>query len=49
MRLGRPLPASPLLQVAVPSDKGFLSREELRQQVGEWLDELPREPGLLKI
>lgn len=43
------MPASPLLQISIPSEKGFLTREELRQQLNQWLDELPNEPVLLKI
>lgn len=43
------MPASPLLQIEVPSEKGFLSREELRSRMTDWLDELPSEPVLLNI
>lgn len=43
------MPATPLLQVAVPGGKGFLNQQELRQQMSEWLDELPSEPVLLRI
>lgn len=43
------LPASPMLQIQLPSESGFLSREELRDQLTEWLDELPSEPVLVKI
>jgi len=43
------MPASPLLQIQFPPENGFLSREELRRQMTEWLDELPSEPVLVKI
>jgi hypothetical protein len=43
------MPASPLLQIALPREDGFVSREELRRQLTEWLDELPSEPALLKF
>jgi hypothetical protein len=43
------MPASPLLEIRFPADDGFLSREELRRQMTEWLDELPSEPVLVKI
>ena len=32
-----------------PFEKGFLSREDLRFQMTEWIDELPGEPCLLKF
>lgn len=40
---------SPYLQVAMPTETGFLSREDLRYRLVEWLDELPNDPVLLKI
>ncbi|HEX9961966.1 MAG TPA: DUF6079 family protein [Pyrinomonadaceae bacterium] len=43
------MPASPLLQIGFPPENGFLSREDLRRQMTEWLDELPSEPVLVKI
>jgi Family of unknown function (DUF6079) len=43
------MPASPLLEIQFPPENGFLSREELRRQMTEWLDELPSEPVLVKI
>lgn len=43
------LPTSPLMQIKFPSDEGFLSHDELRLRVNNWLEELPREPVLLKI
>lgn len=43
------LPTAPLLQISLPGDESFLSREELRLQLNEWLEDLPNEPVLLKI
>lgn len=43
------LPTAPLLQISLPSDESFLSREELRVQLNDWLEDLPNEPVLLKI
>ncbi|MCY7374925.1 MAG: DUF6079 family protein [Pyrinomonadaceae bacterium] len=43
------LPTAPLLQITLPSDESFLSREELRVQLNDWLEGLPNEPVLLKI
>jgi hypothetical protein len=43
------LPTSPLMQIKFPTDEGFLSHDELRLRVNNWLEELPREPVLLKI
>ncbi len=43
------LPTAPLLQITLPSDESFLSREELRVQLNDWLEDLPNEPVLLKI
>ncbi len=43
------LPTSPMMQIKFPSDEGFLSHDELRMRVNNWLEELPREPVLLKI
>jgi hypothetical protein len=40
---------SPLLLVKVPTDVGFQSREELRDQLTGWLNELPSDPCLLKV
>jgi hypothetical protein len=37
------------MQIKFPSDEGFLSHDELRLRVNNWLEELPREPVLLKI
>ncbi len=43
------LPTAPLLQITLPGDESFLSREELRLQLNDWLEDLPNEPVLLKI
>ncbi len=43
------LPTSPLMQIKFPNDEGFVSHDELRMRVNNWLEELPREPVLLKI
>lgn len=43
------MPSAPLLQINYPTESGFLTREELRLQLQEWLNELPSEPVLLKI
>jgi len=43
------LPTSPLISVNFLSEEGFLSRDELSLQIGDWLDNLPNEPALLKI
>lgn len=43
------LPTAPLLQISLPGDESFLSREELRLQLNDWLEDLPNEPVLLKI
>lgn len=43
------LPASPLLQLKMPTTQNFVNREDLRQIVNEWLDELPNEPALFKV
>lgn len=48
-RVVQAVPAAPLLQVTLPAETGFLSREELRYRLNEWLDELPNDPVLLKI
>lgn len=40
---------TPFLQVSIPSENGFLSREELRYRLTEWINELPSEPVLLKV
>ncbi len=43
------LPTSPLVSVAAPNEESFLSADELRYQVNDWLDNLPGEPVLLKF
>ncbi|HLM01777.1 MAG TPA: DUF6079 family protein, partial [Pyrinomonadaceae bacterium] len=43
------MPASPMLEIDLPSESGFISREQLRSRLIEWLDELPSEPVLLKL
>ncbi|MCY7348977.1 MAG: hypothetical protein LH614_22535 [Pyrinomonadaceae bacterium] len=43
------LPTSPLISVSPPTEDSFLSGEELRYQVNDWLDNLPSEPVLLKF
>jgi hypothetical protein len=43
------LPNSPMVQVNLPNEVGFQSREELQFQLNEWIIQLPSEPCLLKI
>ncbi len=43
------LPTSLLLKTSFPATTNFISRAELKDQVNQWLDELPDEPVLLKI
>jgi Family of unknown function (DUF6079) len=43
------IPSAPLLQVAFPTDGNFVSREDLRARLTDWLDKLPDDPCLLKI
>jgi hypothetical protein len=43
------MPASPMLNVEIPLESGYLNREEWREKFSEWLDELPSEPVLVKI
>ncbi|MEP6901093.1 MAG: DUF6079 family protein [Actinomycetota bacterium] len=43
------LPTSLLLKTSFPATNDFISRAELKDQVNEWLDELPDEPVMLKI
>jgi hypothetical protein len=43
------MPNSPMLQVTLPHDIGFQSREELQAQLNEWVIQLPSDPCLLKI
>jgi hypothetical protein len=48
-RIFESLPTSPLVLVKPPAEESFLSGEELRFQVNDWLDNLPSEPVLLKF
>jgi hypothetical protein len=48
-RIFESLPTSPLVSVKPPAEESFLSGEELRFQVNDWLDNLPSEPVLLKF
>lgn len=43
------LPTSPLVSVSPPAEESFMSGEEVRFQVNDWLDNLPSEPVLLKF
>ena len=43
------MPASSQLQVKLPGDVGFQTRDELQAQLNEWVIQLPSEPCLLKI
>lgn len=43
------IPPNPLLSVALPTAESFVSREDLRAKLTDWLDKLPDEPYLLKI
>lgn len=43
------MPSSSLMQVELPQDVGFQSREELRQNLTIWVNQLPSEPCLLKV
>jgi len=43
------LPTSPLVAINFATEESFLSGEELRFQVNDWMDDLPSEPVLLKI
>ena len=43
------LPTSPLVSVRPPTEESYLSGEELRFQVNDWLDNLPSEPVLMKF
>ncbi len=41
--------SSPLLNVQIPQSSGLQSTAELRAKINSWLDELPKEPVLLKL
>ncbi len=43
------IPASTILQVKVPEEKGPVDREELKSKINQWLDDLPNEPVLLNL
>jgi hypothetical protein len=43
------LPASTVLKVKPPEEKGAVNREELKIKLNEWLDNLPNEPVLLNL
>ncbi len=43
------LPAAPLLNLNLAVSDDFVSGEDLREKITEWLDELPSEPVLVKI
>jgi hypothetical protein len=43
------LPTSILLNTSFPATGDFVSRNDLKEQVTRWLDELPNEPVLLKL
>lgn len=43
------MPNTPLVHVSLPNEIGFQSREELQNQLNQWVIQLPSEPCLLKI
>ncbi|HRH40358.1 MAG TPA: hypothetical protein PKY82_01850, partial [Pyrinomonadaceae bacterium] len=43
------MPSSSLMQVKLPQDVGYQSREELRQNLTIWVNQLPSDPCLLKV
>ena len=43
------MPTSILLKTSFPATNDFISRNDLREQVTRWLDELPNEPVLMKV
>ncbi len=43
------MPASTILKVKPPDEKGAVNREELKIRLNEWLDNLPNEPVLLNL
>jgi hypothetical protein len=43
------LPTSILLKTNFPSTDDFVSRSDLKEQVTQWLEELPNEPVLMKV
>ena len=43
------LPTSILLETNFPAAKDYVSRQDLKEKVTRWLDELPDEPVLVKV
>lgn len=43
------IPSAPLVQISLPENAGFVSREQLRKQLTQWIDDLPNDPCLLKL
>ncbi|HEY0462521.1 MAG TPA: hypothetical protein VGC97_25530 [Pyrinomonadaceae bacterium] len=43
------LPTSILMKTNFPETGDFVSRADLKEQIGQWLEELPDEPVLLKV
>ena len=43
------LPTSILLETNFPAAKDYVSRQDLKEKVSRWLDELPDEPVLVKV
>ncbi len=43
------MPSSPFLDINIPTINGLQSSDELCAKLNLWLDELPKEPVLLKI
>jgi len=43
------LPSTPILHLKMPVPTDYLSRDKLRENFNNWIDELPDEPVLLKI
>ena len=41
--------AAPRFEVDFPIENNYVSREEIRTKINNWLDEMPAEPALLKI
>jgi hypothetical protein len=48
-RITQNMTTSPLLQVSLPNEIGFQTRNELQSQLNEWILQLPSEPCLLKV
>ena len=43
------LPTSILLKTSFPATGDYVSRTDLKEQINQWLDELPNEPVLMKL